>query len=68
MQVYPMFLQVCKLYISIQNVFGHILYINLDQTWTASFGNLKDMPILAAVVNVPYLSTVDWREGGQKPW
>ena len=46
----------------IQNVFGHILYmsrLHLDQNvWQFEVQKLAYMFILAAVVNVPYLSTV----------
>ena len=55
-------LLICKLYICIQNVFGHILYrsgLHLDcQVWQFELQKLAYMLILAAIVIVPYLSTV----------
>ena len=54
-----MFLLICKLYICIQNVFGHILYRSRIH-WNVNLSNLKYkklayMLTLAAVVIVPYV-------------
>ena len=62
-----MFLLICKLYICIQNVFGHIFYrsrLHLYwQFWQFEVQKLAYMLILAAGGSSPYLSSV----GGYPP-
>ena len=57
-----MFLLICKLYICIQNVFGHIFYrsrLHLYwQFWQFEVQKLAYMLILAAGGMIPYLSSV----------
>ena len=57
-----MFLLICKLYICIQNVFGHIFYwsrLHLYwQFWQFEVQKLAYMLILAAGGSSPYLSSV----------
>ena len=57
-----MFLLICKLYICIQNVFGHIFYrsrLHLYwQFWQFEVQKLAYMLILAAGGSIPYLSSV----------
>ena len=57
-----MFLLICKLYICIQNVFGHIFYrsrLHLYwQFWQFEVQKLAYMLILAAGGVIPYLSSV----------
>ena len=57
-----MFLLICKLYICIQNVFGHIFYrsrLHLYwQFWQFEVQKLASMLILAAGDSSPYLSSV----------
>ena len=61
-----MFLLICKLYICIQNVFGHIFYSSrlhlYYQFWQFEVQKLAYMLILAAGGSSPYLSSV--RGGG----
>ena len=61
-----MFLLICKLYICIQNVFGHIFYSSrlhlYWQFWQFEVQKLAYMLILAAGGMIPYLSSVG---GGQ---
>ena len=63
-----MFLLICKLYICIQNVFGHIFYrsrLHLYwQFWQFEVQKLAYMLILAAGGMIPYLSSV----GGYPPF
>ena len=63
-----MFLLICKLYICIQNVFGHIFYSTrlhlYQQVWQFEVQKLAYMLILAAGGMIPYLSSVGG--GGQK--
>ena len=63
-----MFLLICKLYICIQNVFGHIFYrsrLHLYwQFWQFEVQKLAYMLILAAGGSSPYLSSV----GGYPPF
>ena len=63
-----MFLLICKLYICIQNVFGHIFYrsqLHLYwQFWQFEVQKLAYMLILAAGGVIPYLSSVG---GGVQP-
>ena len=58
-----MFLLICKLYICIQNVFGHIFYktrLHLYwQFWQFEVQKLAYMLLLAAGGMIPYLSSVD---------
>ena len=62
-----MFLLICKLYICIQNVFGHIFYSSrlhlYWQFWQFEVQKLAYMLILAAGGSSPYLSSV----GGVPP-
>ena len=57
-----MFLLICKLYICIQNVFGHIFYSSrlhlYWQFWQFEVQKLAYMLILAAGGSSPYLSSV----------
>ena len=57
-----MFLLICKLYICIQNVFGHIFYSTrlhlYQQVWQFEVQKLAYMLILAAGGMIPYLSSV----------
>ena len=57
-----MFLLICKLYICIQNVFGHIFYRSrlhlYCQFWQFEVQKLAYMLILAAGGSIPYLSSV----------
>ena len=57
-----MFLLICKLYICIQNVFGHIFYrsrLHLYwQFWQFEVQKLAYMLVLAAGGSSPYLSSV----------
>ena len=57
-----MFLLICKLYICIQNVFGHIFYSSrlhlYCQFWQFEVQKLAYMLILAAGGMIPYLSSV----------
>ena len=57
-----MFLLICKLYICIQNVFGHIFYSSqlhfYLQFWQFEVQKLAYMLILAAGGMIPYLSSV----------
>ena len=57
-----MFLLICKLYICIQNVFGHIFYSSrlhlYWQFWQFEVQKLAYMLILAAGGMIPYLSSV----------
>ena len=57
-----MFLLICKLYICIQNVFGHIFYSSrlhlYCQFWQSEVQKLAYMLILAAGGSSPYLSSV----------
>ena len=57
-----MFLLICKLYICIQNVFGHIFYRSqlhlYMQFWQFEVQKLAYMLILAAGGSSPYLSSV----------
>ena len=57
-----MFLLICKLYICIQNVFGHIFYRSrlhsYWQFWQFKVKTLAYMLILAAGGSSPYLSSV----------
>ena len=57
-----MFLLICKLYICIQNVFGHIFYSSrlhlYWQFWQFEAQKLAYMLILAAGGSSPYLSSV----------
>ena len=57
-----MFLLICKLYICIQNVFGHIFYSSrlhlYCQFWQFEVQKLAYMLILAAGGSSPYLSSV----------
>ena len=59
-----MFLLICKLYICIQNVFGHIFYSSrlhlYWQFWQFEVQKLAYMLILAAGGSSPYLSSVGW--------
>merc|ERR1712223_199079 len=56
------FLVICKLYICIQNVFGHIFYSSrlhlYRQFWQFEVQKLTYMLILAAGGSSPYLSSV----------
>ena len=68
-----MFLLICKLYICIQNVFGHIFYrsrLHLYwQFWQFEVQKLAYMLILAAGGSSPYLSSVGGLERfGQWPY
>ena len=60
-----MFLLICKLYICIQNVFGHIFYRSrlhlYYQFWQCEVQKLAYMLILAAGGMIPYLSSVAGR-------
>ena len=62
-----MFLLICKLYICIQNVFGHIFYSTrlhlYQQVWQFEVQKLAYMLILAAGGMIPYLSSVPPRPG-----
>ena len=64
-----MFLLICKLYICIQNVFGHIFYrsrLHLYwQFWQFEVQKLAYMLILAAGGSSPYLSSVPPTMGEQ---
>ena len=64
-----MFLLICKLYICIQNVFGHIFYSSrlhlYWQFWQFEVQKLAYMLILAAGGSSPYLSSVEG--GGRTP-
>ena len=64
-----MFLLICKLYICIQNVFGHIFYSSrlhlYWQFWQFEVQKLAYMLILAAGGSSPYLSSVGG--GGRFP-
>ena len=64
-----MFLLICKLYICIQNVFGHIFYrsrLHLHwQFWQFEVQKLAYMLILAAGGMIPYLSSVGGPPGAQ---
>ena len=57
-----MFLLICKLYICIQNVFGHIFYSTrlhlYQQVWQFEVQKLAYMLLLAAGGMIPYLSSV----------
>ena len=70
-----MFLLICKLYICIQNVFGHIFYSSrlhlYWQFWQFEVQKLAYMLILAAGGSSPYLSSVGGEghgEGEQVIW
>ena len=62
-----MFLLICKLYICIQNVFGHIFYSTrlhlYQQVWQFEVQKLAYMLILAAGGMIPYLSSVGGHNG-----
>ena len=62
-----MFLLICKLYICIQNVFGHIFYSSrlhlYWQFWQFEVQKLAYMLILAAGGMIPYLSSVGGQSG-----
>ena len=67
-----MFLLICKLYICIQNVFGHIFYSSrlhlYWQFWKFEVQKLTYMLILAAGGSSPYLSSVGgWGVGQRFP-
>ena len=66
-----MFLLICKLYICIQNVFGHIFYrsrLHLYwQFWQFEVRKLAYMLILAAGGMIPYLSSFN-NEYLKLPW
>ena len=65
-----MFLLICKLYICIQNVFGHIFYSTrlhlYQQVWQFEVQKLAYMLILAAGGMIPYLSSVRGGHNGPK--
>ena len=62
-----MFLLICKLYICIQNVFGHIFYSSrlhlYWQFWQFEVQKLAYILILAAGGSSPYLSSVGGHNG-----